>query len=94
MHSSITLSRAIGGSPRFSFQYRQVCALVEHLVRYCNIFRLLTSFELLLASHDRQKLLLNFHNILLMDVSTKDKAKLNWERDFFSKENGAGYQTL
>lgn len=49
-------------------------------MRHCNIFRPLTAFELLLTSNNGKKLLFKVYNILLMDLSITNKAKLNWER--------------
>lgn len=82
MHSRAWIEQCVGTSTKILLQYNQVRALIKHLWKQYNVFRLLTRLEILLISQDKRKLMLRLYSMLLSMWPLVDmKMKQNWGKN-------------
>lgn len=71
----------IGCTGKTQFQYRQVKNLVCALMKCNNVFRPLTSFEMLLSSNVEKKHLSKLYQFMASTVHSVDNIKSKWEKE-------------
>lgn len=86
MYSVGQISQVIGVSSGVLFQYRQVQNLVNYLMRYYNVSRLLAISESsTFLVESKEKRFSSLYAILLTSSYLQDRSTANWEKDWGTK---------